>query len=142
MQLRVQLVQDPLEKVFNLFIYFLLVLLATDKTTDNKVAIKCEPLNMSRPQLRGEGKFLANLDGCKGFTKVLWNGSEMGYNFLAMDLLGQSLDSLFEKNNKKFSLKTVLLLVDQMLTRIEELHEHDYIHRDLKPEVYNIYIYI
>lgn len=116
--------------------------MATDKTTDNKVALKCEQMNISRPQLRGEAKFLTNLKGCKGFTNVLWSGSELGYNFLAMDLLGESLDSLFEKNNKKFSLKTVLLLVDQMLTRIEDLHERDYIHRDLKPEVYIIIIYI
>lgn len=51
-----------------------------------------------------------------------------------MELLGNTLDALFEKQNKKFSLKTVLLIVDQMLQRIKVLHEHSFIHRDIKPE--------
>lgn len=89
---------------------------------------------MSRPQLLLEAKILNNLNGTEGFTKVLWSGTELGYNFVAIELLGKNLDSLFESQNKKFSVKTVLLLVEQMLTRIEELHAHGYIHRDLKPE--------
>ena len=32
------------------------------------------------------------------------------------------------------SLKTVLMLGDQMITRLEYLHENCFIHRDLKPE--------
>jgi casein kinase 1 len=41
---------------------------------------------------------------------------------MVMDLLGKSLEELFSSNNKKLSLKTVLMLVDQMISRIEFVH--------------------
>jgi len=40
------------------------------------------------------------------------------YNVLVMDLMGSSLESLFENTLRKFSLKTVLMIIDQMINRI------------------------
>jgi hypothetical protein len=40
------------------------------------------------------------------------------YNVLVMDLMGPSLESLFNQTLRKFSLKTVLILMDQMIQRI------------------------
>ena len=51
-----------------------------------------------------------------------------------MDLLGKSLEDLFVEQNKKFSLKTVLQLADQMLERIQFLHNKEFLHRDIKPD--------
>lgn len=51
-----------------------------------------------------------------------------------MELLGPSLEKLFTFCRRKFSLKTVLLLGDQMVRRIEHLHQMCHIHRDLKPD--------
>lgn len=46
---------------------------------------------------------------------VKWHGSEGDYNYLVMDLLGPNLEELFLFCNRKLSLKTVLMLADQMV---------------------------
>jgi serine/threonine protein kinase len=53
---------------------------------------------------------------------------------LVIQRLGHSLEHLFRYCDNKFSLKTVLLLADQMLERLEVLHDARVIHRDLKPD--------
>ena len=55
------------------------------------------------------------------------------YHILVMELLGPSLEDLFQFCQKKFSLKTACLLAEQMLTSIEHIHENNLIHRDIKP---------
>lgn len=51
-----------------------------------------------------------------------------------MDLLGQSLETIFNCCDRKFSLKTVFMLADQFITRLEYVHSKNYIHRDVKPD--------
>ena len=55
------------------------------------------------------------------------------YNILVMQLLGPSLEDLFNKENRKFKLPTVYLMATQLITLLEKLHNAGYIHRDIKP---------
>eukprot|EP00932_Pfiesteria_piscicida_P012885 SRR837773.24332.p1 GENE.SRR837773.24332~~SRR837773.24332.p1 ORF type:complete len:338 (-),score=65.96 SRR837773.24332:82-1095(-) len=64
---------------------------------------------------------------------VRWYGKQGPYNIMVMDLEGASLDELFTRSGRSFSLRTVLLLAEQMLERIEFVHSQGILHRDIKP---------
>ncbi len=54
-----------------------------------------------------------------GVPGVRWFGRERGCNVLVMDLLGPSLEDLFNFCSRRFSPKTVLMLADQMIARVQ-----------------------
>lgn len=69
-----------------------------------------------------------------GIPFVRWFGLEGDYYAMVIDLLGPSLEDLFNFSGRQFSLKTVLLLADQLIARIEFIHAKNFIHRDIKPD--------
>lgn len=98
-----------------------------------RVAVKFERHGTRCPQLRHEYKVYREMQNCHGFCNVYFFGVQDNYNVMVMDLLGPSLEDLFNKCGRKFSLKTVLQIADQMLERVDTLHSRHLIHRDIKP---------
>lgn len=98
-----------------------------------KVAVKFEKHGSRCPQLRHEYKVYREVASCHGFCSVHHFGAQDNYNVMVMDLLGPSLEDLFNQCGRRFSLKTCLQIADQMLERVDTFHSRHLIHRDIKP---------
>ncbi|XP_017786666.1 PREDICTED: casein kinase I-like isoform X2 [Nicrophorus vespilloides] len=110
------------------------IYLGTNISTGEEVAIKLECLKTRHPQLHIESKFYKMMQGGVGIPQIKWCGSEGDYNVMVMELLGPSLEDLFNFCSRRFSLKTVLLLADQLISRTDFIHSRNFIHRDIKPD--------
>eukprot|EP01054_Gregarina_sp_Poly1_P003881 Gregarina_sp_Poly_1__3880@NODE_215_length_11293_cov_58_142259_g191_i0_p4_GENE_NODE_215_length_11293_cov_58_142259_g191_i0NODE_215_length_11293_cov_58_142259_g191_i0_p4_ORF_typecomplete_len358_score46_69Pkinase/PF00069_25/2_5e40Pkinase_Tyr/PF07714_17/1_5e23Pkinase_fungal/PF17667_1/6_8e16Kdo/PF06293_14/1e10Kinaselike/PF14531_6/1_5e10RIO1/PF01163_22/4_1e07WaaY/PF06176_11/1_5e05WaaY/PF06176_11/1_1e03APH/PF01636_23/0_00029YrbLPhoP_reg/PF10707_9/0_018FTA2/PF13095_6/0_018_NODE_215_length_11293_cov_58_1 len=109
------------------------IYLGSNVANGQEVAVKMEPVKRRNPHLLYESKLMKQLHGGVGVPMVHWFGVEGDWNVLVMDLLGPSLEDLFSHCNRRLSLKTTLMLADQMLQRIEFVHSKGVIHRDIKP---------
>uniref|UniRef100_A0A0D9VEU2 non-specific serine/threonine protein kinase n=1 Tax=Leersia perrieri TaxID=77586 RepID=A0A0D9VEU2_9ORYZ len=110
------------------------IYLATHVDTYEIVAVKIESSKTNHPQLLYEAKLYNALQGGTGIANIKWCGIDGEDNVLVIDLLGPSLEDLFVYCGRRFSLKTVLMLADQMITRVEFMHSKGYLHRDIKPD--------
>lgn len=93
-----------------------------DDDTGDEVAIKLKLNNIDFSALNREADVYQTLVGGAGIPHVHWYGEEWSYNVMVLDLLGPSLADLFHCCGRKFSLKTVLLIVDQLICRFCYIH--------------------
>ncbi|KAF3670258.1 Casein kinase I isoform epsilon [Capsicum annuum] len=93
-----------------------------------EVAVKLESTKTEHPQLHHESELYRLLQGGK------WFGVEGEYRAMIIDLLGPSLEDLFYYCNRRFTLKTTLMLADQMIGRVECMHSRGFLHRVMMPE--------
>ena len=180
------------------------IYLGTHISTGEEVAIKLESIKSKHPQLLYESKLYKILGGGVGIPSVRSFTVEGDYNVMVLDLLGPSLEDLFNFCDRhaaayarrrrrvalaprrhpfaagpavggsavparrpplasprlhgaacsplfwssadpcsclvrvwprrKFNLKTILMIADQMLLRIEYIHHKSFLHRDIKPD--------
>lgn len=104
--------------------------------TGEEVAIKLESVKAKQPQLLYESKLIKMISGCPGLPHVHWYGVDGDFNVMVIDLLGPSLEDLLNFCERRLSLKTLVMLADQMTTLIEYVHFKNFLHRDIKPENY------
>jgi len=105
------------------------------------VAVKTEKPKNKQNYVEREVQIYKALGSIQGFPRMHWTGrtsypsegQSKSCMAMVIDFLGPSLSDLFYKQQRVFSLKTVLLLADQMLHRLESLHDKGVVHRDIKP---------
>jgi len=108
--------------------------------TKTEVAIKFESRDAkSAPQLEHEVGVIRTLTADanpapQGVVECFYFGVEGVFNAMCMEILGKSLEDNVQACKGKFTVKTTVLIAQQVLHRIEYLHSKGFVHRDIKPE--------
>ena len=110
------------------------VYLCKDITSNEFSAAKLQNKSNNINMLENEYKIMKNIIIDK-IPSVKQYGSNNIYNILIMQLLGKSLEQIFEQilHKEKMSLRCICNISLQIIDILEQIHNKNYIHRDIKP---------
>ena len=110
------------------------VYLCKDITSNEFFAAKLQNKSNNINMLENEYKIMKNIIIDK-IPSVKQYGSNNIYNILIMQLLGKSLEQIFEQilHKEKMSLRCICNMALQIIDILEQIHNKNYIHRDIKP---------
>lgn len=95
---------------------------AEEVNEGTKFAVKFESLDRSFLQLPIEYRVYQSIGNAIGFAQCVFYQQSSLESVLVMSLLGQNLKELFQMCNRTFSLKTILYIAIQSITRLQVLH--------------------
>ena len=95
-------------------------------------ALKFESRADGQSLLENEATIMSYLKG-PNIPSIKSFGYNNDYNILVMELMGKSLEDIFNVRSK-FSVKTTAMLGYQMLNVLQFIHDRHIIHRDIKPD--------
>jgi hypothetical protein len=95
------------------------VYFACDILSEKTVVLKLEPVEGNDHTLEHECFVYKKLNRGTGIPLVHWFGTESGFNVMAMDGLGPSLEDLFVRSGFQFTIKTVLPLARQLVSNLD-----------------------
>ncbi|KAJ3055272.1 Casein kinase I isoform delta [Rhizophlyctis rosea] len=104
----------------------------TDLDTSELVAIKTQP--RERVMIGREVTVYKVLGGEEVVASLKWSGTDRNLNVLVIDILGPSLEDLFNFCGRKFTLKTVAAIALQAIYCLDYMHSKRLLHRDIKPD--------
>ncbi|KAK2960693.1 putative Casein kinase I [Blattamonas nauphoetae] len=109
------------------------ILRCTELHTGKELAVKVEP-NTPDSFLKYEYRIMKQLQVHQGFPSAYSYCHTETHNFLVMARLGRTVEQIWERNGREFSMATLAHISIQAVTLLERLHSLGYLHRDIKPE--------
>ncbi|KAF8158341.1 kinase-like domain-containing protein [Crassisporium funariophilum] len=106
---------------------------ATHVHTHQVVALKVQYVNHECPTNRYERHLYPSLQGGVGMPKLYAGGIQGDWDYLAIDLLGPSLDNIYRRSGKEtMDLRSVCSIAIQVIMRLQFMHGRGVLHRDIQ----------
>jgi len=111
-----------------------IIYLCKDIASNEFFAAKLQNKNIYTNSLQNEYQIMKDINIDK-IPNAKFYGENNLYNILIMQLLGKSLEDIFEKilHKQKMPIHSVCNIAIQIIDILEQIHNKNYIHRDIKP---------